>query len=685
MQPMRIALTVIGLVVAAGPAAAQDEREKEEVQVTGLAGWAGLARHGDWTPALIDLDNRGKKNLDLLVSVTWAAGYSYQSSGNPTLDGVFGRAGPVHQFAVSLPAHSRKRISACLLTPDGAACNIWAFAQDQKSGRTLARNELVVRLADPQKRIVGIVGQSRPDGLDDDSTVLATLQADELPEDWKGYTALEALVWLDGRATELRSSAQVDALKRWISSGGRLYVARANTLNFAGTPIADLLPVKLGAGRELDSLEGTAFPPGPALVLENSSRGGVVRAGSHGVALVTEGSQDAGRVTFIALDPTHPPFSGSPLAKDFWKWLLKPGPLPAPEHVEDERPPSAIGSLAISRFAGRFPDISAPEIGGLFLLIILYLVVVGPFDYLLLRWLRKLEYTWFTFPAYVILFTLFILLVGGAFIQRAAHQREIIVEDHFPETGFTRRRVLSAVLAPADVIYQIEDAEPISSNHIDQQRAFDSGGRISDVQITPGPAALASNWLLNRNYTGLAYADRCDSSPASLAYTITFQDSVEVRLTVKNTSSQTFEGSTLVTPKGVYWISSIPPGETPVSGSRTAATLQAYVEQEGQRPIRRARNVQYPAEDDRRIGITQQELDPAVRKALVGAAFSSNGPEMETMTGFAKGIQARRWVESGGSILCTWPRTAGPVVRFDPKPGRYTAVALHRFFQGPPP
>src|SRR5260221_676865 len=173
--------------------------------------------------------------------------------------------------------------------------------------------------------------------------------------------------------------------------------------------------------------------------------------------------------------------------------------------------------------------------------IILYLVVVGPLDYLLLRWLKRLEFTWFTFPTYVVLFTVFILVVGGAFIQRAAHQREIAVEDHYSDTGFTRRRVLSAVLAPADVIYKVEDAQPLSSNFIDQHLAFDTGGKITDVQISPGPVPIAGNWLLNRNYTGLAYSDRCDTGPAALSYTITSQDNVEVRLTVKNTSSQTLE------------------------------------------------------------------------------------------------------------------------------------------------
>jgi hypothetical protein len=691
MQLRSLAFLMLGLLPAAAPQAVQEDKDKQELQVSGMAGWAGLSTRGDWTPALVDLDNRGKKDLQLVVSVTWAAGFSYQSSPTPTLGDVFGRAGAVHQVPVSLPARSRKRLSLSLLTPEGPACNLWAFAQDAKSGRTLARGELLVRLADAQRRIVGVVGQSRPEGLEDDHTVIATLQADELPEDWRGYSSLAALVWMDGRATELRSAAQVDALKRWISGGGRFYVTRANTLNFGGTPIAELLPVKLGTGRELESLHDSRFPEGPALVLDNTLKKGVIRAEANGVPLVTEGSRDAGLVTFVAFDPSRAPFTGSPQAGAFWNWLLALGPPPPPVRIEDDQPPSAIGSLAISQFAGRFPDIAAPEIGGLFLLIILYLVVVGPLDYLLLRWLRRLEYTWFTFPAYVLLFTMFILLVGGAFIQRAAHQREIVVEDHYPDSGFVRRRALSAVLAPADVIYKVEDAEPISSNFIDQQRAFDTGGKITDVQIAPGPPPVAENWLLNRNYTGLAYTDRCETVPSAIAYTIVSQDSVVVNLKVKNTTSDTLEGSTLVTPQGIYFISSIPPGETTTTGSRTAASVKQWLDQEGQRPIRRQRQGRFQgqpppgADDEAPIGISEQELNPSVRKALIGIAFATEGPDLESLSGFARGIQVRRWLQSGGSILCTWPRAAGPVVRFDPKPGRYTAVALHRYFQGPPP
>ena len=681
---MRVPLTVLGVLLAASVANAQ---QTKELQVSGHAGWGGRVSRGDWTPVLIDLDSYAKKDLDLVIAVTWAANFAHQSVENPSLETVIGRSDPVQQISLTLPAKSRKRLSLSLLTPDVDRSSVWAFALDAKSGKTLARTELIVRPLEPNKRVIAIVGSARADGLTDTNLELANIQPDELPEEWQGYATLEALVWIDGRATEIRSSAQVDALKQWISSGGKFCVARGNAVGLAGTAIADLLPVKLGASRELTLALGGRFPPGHAAVLDSVVRKGAIRAEQEDVPLVVESAQDAGRIVFVAADPSREPFTGWDSAIPFWRWVLQiPGPLP-PARPNEETVLHAIGSAALAHQAGRFPDVAAPEIGGLFLLIVLYLVVVGPLDYLLLRWLRKLEYTWFTFPGYVALFTLFVLLVGGAFIQRAAHQREIVVVDHYPESGFVRRRALSAVLAPADVIYRVDDAQPLSSNFVQNDLSFDTTSKISDVRLLRSPQKSAENWLLLRNYTGLALADRCEVTPSPLSYSITHQDNVEIRVTVKNISGEIFEGSSLVTPRGVYWISSIPPGETQATGSRTSTTIIEFVDKEGQRPVRRPR-FSSRGEDytGRAEASTEQQINPPIRKALVGLTFPTGSPEeLESLSGLARSLQAKRWLDSGGSVLLVWPQKTEAIVHFDPKPGRYTSVTLLRFFQGPPP
>lgn len=690
MQLMRTVIALLGVLAASSPLLAAQEKE---LQVSGTAGWNGKVVHGDWTPVRIDLDNRGSKDTDLVIAVTWGGSYGTQSSPNPTLEGTnfYGRTGPTLQIPVTLPAKSRKRLSLSILTPDAPQISVWAFALDPTSGRTLARGELMTRFLDAQKRLVAVVGRVRPEGLEDDHVEGATLPADELPEDWQGYSSLEALVWLDGKATELRSAAQVDALKQWISTGGKFYVARGNALDFGGTPVADLLPVKLGSTLEVADLGRNHFPKGPTVILDSTLRGGIVRAAADGHSLVVEGSRDAGRVTFVSFDPTRDSFASTPQAKTFWKWLLRIEPhVEVREDFEVLQAPSAIGSYGLAEQAGRFPDISAPEIGGLFILILLYLVVVGPLDYFLLRKLKKLEYTWFTFPTYVAVFTLSILFVGGAFIQREGHQRELVVVDHYPDTSFQRRHALSAVLAPSDLHYRAADAQPLSSNFIQQYRTFDTGGSLTDIRIQQTPARVAENWLINRNFTGLAMADRCSSAPAPVSYTITSQDSVGIQLKVKNRSDQTLEGSALATPQGVYWVSSIPPGEASMSGSRISSSLLEYVQREGLRQPPRYGNGDDSSGDAAYAGyaggMNELQLIPVARRALISACFPLTAVgQARPQTGFARSLEADSWIKSGGSVLLAWPRETVPTVRFEPTPARYSSVCLYRFFQGPPP
>jgi hypothetical protein len=164
---------------------------------------------------------------------------------------------------------------------------------------------------------------------------------------------------------------------------------------------------------------------------------------------------------------------------------------------------------------------------------------------------------------------------------------------------------------------------------------------------------------------------------------------VGIQLKVKNVSNQTFEGSTLATSKGVYWVSSIPPGDSSMSGSRISASLLEYVQREGQpqqQPQRFGNGYDYSGDAGYAGGMNEVQLNPHARRALVSACFplTAAGPA-RPQTGFARSLEADSWIKSGGSVLLAWPRETAPTVRFEPTPARYTSVSLYRFFQGPPP
>src|SRR5689334_19349117 len=117
---MPFATILLGLLL---PAAAVFT--EQDLQVSGAAGWGGRALRGEYAPVLIDLDNRGKKDVDLSIAVVWAASFATQPQESPTYQSVSGRVGPVHRVAVRLPKNSRKRLSLGVLTPDSAQISVW--------------------------------------------------------------------------------------------------------------------------------------------------------------------------------------------------------------------------------------------------------------------------------------------------------------------------------------------------------------------------------------------------------------------------------------------------------------------------------------------------------------------------------------------------------------------------------
>ncbi len=663
----------------------------QELQVSGIGGWGGRVLRGEPAPVQIDLDNPATEDRPIRLRVTWAAPGASQNSARPPWEQLHGRIGAVHESVLILPARSRKRLSLALPAPEGERHSLWVYALNA-NGRTLGLGELPVRTVEAGKRLVAVVGRAPLGGFEKAGCEFSRILPDELPEESAAYFSLHALLWLDGRAGELRSPAQVDALSEWIQAGGHFIVSRSSAADFGGSAVAGLLPVKLGTGREfllLDGLRPVAPPPdGRVVVLESTRQRGRVLLEQEEVPLVVDERRAGGRVTFIAFDLSKDPFPAWKESSAFWIWLLgTPAPVPArPELLM--RAPGLIGNVALARHAAEFPNVEPPQIGGLFLLIILYVIVVGPFDYLLLRMLKRLEWTWFSFPGYVALFTVVILVSGGAFIQRAAHQREISVIDHFPESGSSRVRSVAGLLAPADGEYGISGgADPVSTNFIARALYNDVMGELVDTTVVHGEGPRETHsWRLNRLSTGLAVLDRPGSGPAPVQYRIESRSEKEITLRI-TVSGGEYESSFLATSEGFYWMGPLAPGERSLTGARHYSNLDAFLEAHGQIfTLNQAGDNQNWA---MKVGpegtILEENVRPLVRRCLMGLSFPPRREDLEALSGIARRLDARPWIDAGGSVLLAWPKQAGPIIRFGPAPAQVSTVVLHRIFQGPPP
>lgn len=670
---MKACAALAVLLSAAAAATAQD------VQVTGHAGWGGRFRPGEWTPIALDLDNRGEKIQEVRLLVCWAGPRLVQDSPKPKHGSLNGRTGPLHELPVRIAGNARMRLSVAILAPENADVSAWAFAISSR-GQQLSSAELFVRAVDPGTRLVAIAGSERPPGLDTPGTECASLQPENLPEDRRGYDSLDALVWLDADAGRFRSQAQIDALKTWVSCGGHVAFARANMVGIGGTALESLLPVAPRGSAEVERLWGLAYAPifetspeGKAVVLQASVTRGKAAVVQGDAPLVVAAPTDGGRVTFVAFDPAAGPFAQWAGAPRFWAWLL-PRRAGGPE--PESRPPRPIGSVELARQAARFPGVSGPPIGTLFLTIVVFLAAAGPADYFLLRLARRLELTWITFPAYVIAFTGFLLVSGGALLRSSAHQREIAVADHYPETGFARRRAVEAILAPWDMTFRLEGQEPLTGNFLGERWIVEE---MSGVTVLHDGGAKARGWTLLRGRTGLAIADRSSREPSPVSYTIHAHDAGGADLTVRNESGMELDQAALLTPSGVYLIDEIRRGTRRLTARFVASDLspsQWISRLPTHRPPERPLDLAGPRPQE-------EEMNDEAARLLLRLSFADRGAEAHAFAGFARDLDARGWLAAGGSVLVGRARGPERQERFDPRPGVLTSVLLVRVFQGP--
>jgi hypothetical protein len=683
------------VLIALGASSVWAQSPPPELTLSGEAGWGARACPGDWVPVEVEIDNIGP-DRDLVLALSWASGGLQQPAGPLTPQSLSGRCGPIHTFDVGIARNTRKRISTALLAPDSGSLSVWAFALSRDGRKRFAQTELLVRFVPPQEKLIAIVGTVRPPGLDRPQVETILVAPERLPEDRRAYASLEALLWLDGKASDLRP-AQTDALASWISCGGHLVLARSQLVGLSGTLVADLLPVKLRGGREIESLEmGRVFPegnlPDPAkiLVLDSAVLRGKVRHAAGPVPLVVESCQGGGRVTFVAFDPTLLSVAKGPGFSKFWDWVLPLDPAVVSANETDSRKaPRHLGSVGLTDLARQFPDVAPPAIGGLFALILAYLVVVGPLDYGVLRLFRRLELTWLTFPAYVVAFTLFILVAGGAFVRSAAHQREVAVIDSFVEGRFVRTRALGAILAAGETSLSFEDAQPVSTDFVTRSFYRETGQDLSDIRVAHATREVVREFTLARGATGLVAVDRASQEPCRLGYTLERREGGALQVKIENGTGLEFEGMELVTPDGVYFVGSVGPGGTQVEPRRRYKTLEEYSRAEGT-----ATSLSAATEDDeyieergrvqRRSGrITEQALGALAHPLLIGLSFPpERGSARPAASGLARGFDATDWIRSGGSVLLGWVRSPGCALEFTPQPARRTSVVLARFFQG---
>ncbi|MBN2578442.1 MAG: hypothetical protein JXB10_05575 [Pirellulales bacterium] len=250
-------------------------------------------------------------------------------------------------------------------------------------------------------------------------------RAEELPTRWYGYEGIDAMLIDTDQVDLFRNlppdSVQIEALDRWVWLGGRLVLSAGRNAESAfgpASPWRRFLPGKLEKVESLwqtaalESYCGGSTPLAlggkdaaiPVARLRDVE--GVVELREADLPLVVRAPRGLGQIIFFAAGLDQ--FS-------LRKWADRPRlvgkliDLP-PEKSAEAQENQELAYSGYSDLAGQlrsaldqFTGVRVISFGWVALLIIIYILLIGPGDFLFLRRIvKRMQWTWLTFPLIVL-------------------------------------------------------------------------------------------------------------------------------------------------------------------------------------------------------------------------------------------------------------------------------------------
>jgi hypothetical protein len=283
---------------------------------------------------------------------------------------------------------------------------------------------------------------------------VARMQAEMFPESPMALEGLTAFYLNSEKALDLRIP-QIGALLSWVQNGGHLIVSVEQLGDVIATPwlqqmlpfdLEDIVSLKLDreisdwirmgpeesarfrhpaqpgfrpgpgssplpGGQIYDELSGASgFEEAEMVVATGSLREGRVLLEAQGLPLIVEAHRGRGKVTLLTFNPEREPLRTWTHRGWFWARLLEI----SPEYFAN---PSMVthGGRSIDAVFGALLEtdqIRTLPVEWLLVLLLVYLVVIGPLDQYWLKRVNRQMLTWVTFPAYVVFFSVLIWYIG---------------------------------------------------------------------------------------------------------------------------------------------------------------------------------------------------------------------------------------------------------------------------------
>lgn len=474
-------LLLLLLLWATAPAGAQSPPPPQNgITLTATAGYDGLYKNDNWVPVNIQVANNG-----------------------PSLEGEL-------RIAIVTNSRDELRYTAPVTLPTQSDKQLILYVHvPNLTGR------LTVELLDDNGRLVATAETNPLDAVDSNGLLYAVvsselaelgflenvpaghtdagvgfLNIDQLPDVPAALNAINVLIFTNvdtGRLT----AGQRAAVEAWVTAGGVLVVTGGLSGPQTTAALSDLLPVSLTGSTTIADLPalsaefGTQFrDPGPYVVTTSTLRTGELLLLQDDLPLLASQPLGQGTVYFLALDPNLAPLLDWDGNERLWAQIA--GAVPTlPDWAN-----GAKNSYSATNAVTRLPFLALPSAILLFCFLTIYVIVVGPLNYLVLKRRKRRELAWFTIPATVLFFSL-LAYVSSLFLSRNStlvNEMSMVYGEAGSDTG--RVNSLLGLYSPRRAVYTMQlpgDAltRPFENNYdvLSGPGNLDAVVRSSDVVL----------------------------------------------------------------------------------------------------------------------------------------------------------------------------------------------------------
>ena len=426
----------------------------------------------------------------------------------------------------------------------------------------------------------------------------------------------------------------------------------------------------------LTPADDSKFESSPMQAAVGNLRDGNPVVSAENSPLIVTASRGRGRITVLLFSPEREPFRSWKNLPTFWARVTD---IPTNWYVSQQN--GGMGGVSSDGIFGAMLDsrqVHKLPVEWLLLLLIVYLVVIGPLDQYWLKKIGRPMLTWITFPCYVVMFSLLIYFIGYKLRAGEAEWNELHIVDVLVngDQAHLRGRTYASIYAPSNQRYLIQSPQRYATLRGEFSGYMSGGQSAEKATVVQNGDTFKAELFIPVWTSQLFVSDWWQPAEIPLAATLLPKsDGWDVK--VENKTEQKISDAHIVIENRIFNLGQIAASESKtfhVSGQGEGLTDFVSRQSQGFQGVIQSRQSAFGATERGR-------LDDLPNTTLAASFLSQVGNQENWMTTFVSppGLDMSAEVARGAAVLFAWAEDYAPVKPLYPsKPSRTHKYTMFR-------